>query len=36
MIRSHLCDHSDTYILVSGTMTITGTGDDDNGKRSVI
>ena len=32
MIRSDLCDYSDAYILVSGTITITGAGDDDNGK----
>ena len=27
------CDDSDAYILVSGTITITGAGDDDNAKR---
>ena len=27
MIRSDLCDYSDTYIHVSGTVTITGAGD---------
>ena len=32
MIRSDLCDYSDAYILVSGTITITGAGDDDNAK----
>ena len=32
MVRSDLCDYSDAYILVSGTITITGAGDDDNGK----
>ena len=28
MLKSGLCDYSDTYILVSGTITITGTGAD--------
>ena len=27
MIRSDLCYYSDTYIHVSGTVTITGAGD---------
>ena len=26
MIRSNLCDYSDTYMLVSGTIKITGAG----------
>ena len=30
MLRTSLCDYSDTYILVSGIITITGAGDDDN------
>ena len=34
MIRSNLCYYSDAYILVSGTITITGEGDDDNAKRA--
>ena len=34
MIRSELCDYSDAYILVSGTITITGAGDDNNSKRT--
>ena len=29
MFRSRLCDYSDAYILVSGTITITGAGADD-------
>ena len=29
MLRSSLCDCSDAYILVSGTITITGAGNDD-------
>ena len=33
MIRSELCGYSDAYILVSGTITMTGAGDD-NEKRS--
>ena len=28
MLRSSLCDYSDAYILVKGTITITGTGVD--------
>ena len=24
MVRSNLCDHADAYILVKGTITITG------------
>ena len=28
MLRSNLCDYEDSYILVKGTMTITGVGDD--------
>ena len=32
MIRSDLCDYSDAYILVSGTITITGAEDYDNAK----
>ena len=26
MLRSTLCDYADAYILVNGTITITGTG----------
>ena len=33
MIMSNLCDSSDAYILVSGTITITGADDDDDAKR---
>ena len=33
MIRSELCGYSDAYILVSGTITMTGAGDD-NEKRT--
>ena len=28
MLRSNLCDYADSYILVKGTTTITGAGDD--------
>ena len=27
MLRSTLCDYSDTHILVNGKITITGAGD---------
>ena len=33
MLRSSLCDYSDAYILVSGTVTITAAGDDDAARR---
>ena len=33
MLRSNLCDYADAYILVKGTITITGAGDDDAVKR---
>ena len=33
MIRPDLCDYSDAYILVSGTITVTGAAYDDNAKR---
>ena len=29
MLSSNLCDYADAYILVKGTITITGAGDDD-------
>ena len=28
MLKSSLCDYSDAYIFVKGTITITGAGDD--------
>ena len=34
MIRSNLCDYSDGYILVSGTITIAGEGADDAAKQA--
>ena len=33
MLRSNLCDYADAYILVKGTIPITGAGDDDAAKR---
>ena len=33
MLTSSLCNYSDAYILVSGTITITGEGDNDAAKR---
>ena len=33
MLRFNLCDYADAYVLVKGTITITGTGDDDAAKR---
>ena len=32
MLKSSLCDYSDAYILVSGTITITRDGDNDAAK----
>ena len=28
ILRSNLCDYADAYILVKGTITITGAGND--------
>ena len=33
MLRSSFCDYADTYILVKGTITINGAGDNDAVKR---
>ena len=33
MLRSNLCDYANAYILVKGTITITGAGDDDAAKQ---
>ena len=33
MLRTKLCDYSDAYILVSGTITITGARNDDAARR---
>ena len=34
MIRSNLCDYSDAYIFISGTITIDGEGVYDNAKQT--
>ena len=34
MLRSNLCDYAGVYILVKGTITIAGSGNDDAAKRS--
>ena len=33
MVRSNLCDFSDAYIFVRGTITITGAGDNNAARR---
>ena len=33
MLRSNLCDYAESYILVKGTIKITGAEDDDAAKR---
>ena len=33
ILRSNLCDYSDPSIIVSGTITITGAGANDNANR---
>ena len=35
MLKPRLCDYSDVYILVSGTITITGEGDNEAARREV-
>ena len=32
MLISNLCDYADAYVLVKGTITITGAGDNDAAK----
>ena len=34
MLRSNLCDYADSYILVKGTITFTGAGDDAAARRA--
>ena len=29
MLKSNLCDYADAYVLLMGTITITGAGNDD-------
>ena len=36
MLRSSLCDYSDAYILVNGTITVTGNHPRDRQNRPVI
>ena len=33
MLRASLCDYSDTYVIVSGTIAITGGENNDAGRR---
>ena len=33
MLRAGFCDYTDAYILVSGTIIITGAGNDDAVRR---
>ena len=33
ILKSSLCGYSDAYIIVNGTIKITGAGEDANGKR---
>ena len=33
MLKSNLCDYADAYMLVKGSITITGAVDDDAAKR---
>ena len=33
MLRSNLCDYADVYIIVKGTITITGARNDDAAKQ---
>ena len=34
MLRSNLCDYADSYILVKGTITITGAGANADGRNA--
>ena len=34
MLKSSLCDYSDAHILVKGTITITGAGDDAGARQA--
>ena len=36
MLRSNLCDYSDAYILVKGTITVTGNHQRDRKSRPLI
>ena len=34
MLRCSLCDYADSYILVKGTITVTGAGDDATARQA--
>ena len=34
MLRSNLCDYADSYILVKGTIKITGAGANDGTRQA--
>ena len=34
MLRSNLCDYADSYILVKGTVTITGAGANADARQA--
>ena len=34
MLRSNICDYADSCILVKGTITITGSGNDDSTRQA--
>ena len=34
MLKSSICDYGDAYILVKGTITITGAGDNAAAKQA--
>ena len=34
MLKSNLCHYTDAHVLVKGTITITGPGNDDATKRA--
>ena len=34
MLRSNLCDYADSYILVNGTITIAGAGNDADARHA--
>ena len=36
MLRPNLCDYADAYILVKGTTTISGAGNDDGTKQADV
>ena len=35
MLRSDLCDYVDAYILVSGAITVTANGDNNNNANNI-